>query len=312
MLRLIVAALAISLLASGAALASETEVTLGTGADALHGSLIEPDGAGAAALIVPGSGPTDRDGNSPLGISASTYRLLAEALGERGVTTLRIDKRGIAASAPAGIPEPELRFDTFVDDVRGWIADIAVRTGHPCVWVIGHSEGALVGQAAAADNPHVCGLVLMNAAGRPAADVIAEQLRAGLPEPMLGQALHALAELNEGRTAEAPAQLAGLFRADIQPYLISWFRYDPAALIADWDRPVMIVHATHDIQVAVADADALAAAQPNAVRLDLEGVNHVLKVAPADRAGNIATYSNPDLPLASGVADAVAAFILGH
>ena len=52
-------------------------------------------------LIVPGSGPTDRDGNSPLGIAAAPYRLLAEALAKRGYPSVRIDKRGMFGSEGA-------------------------------------------------------------------------------------------------------------------------------------------------------------------------------------------------------------------
>ena len=133
-----------------------------------------------------------------------------------------------------------------------------------------------------------------------------------LPQPLHDQAMHALAELEAGRTVETVPGLEALFRPSVQPYLISWFRHDPGALAAAYDRPLMIVHATHDIQVAEADADALAAAQPNAERLDLEGVNHVLKNAPDDRIGNIAVYADPDAPLAEGLADGVAAFILGN
>src|SRR5579872_958445 len=55
----------------------------------------------AMALIIPGSGPTDRDGNSPLGVKGSTYRLLAEGLAAHGIGTVRIDKRGMFASTAA-------------------------------------------------------------------------------------------------------------------------------------------------------------------------------------------------------------------
>ncbi len=109
---------------------------------------------------------------------------------------------------------------------------------------------------------------------------------------------------------DTPPALAALFRPSVQPYLISWFPFDPAALLAAYDGPVLIVQGTTDIQVGMADADALAAAQPNAERATFEGVSHLLKFAPADRAANIATYSDPTLPLAPGVADAVSEFIL--
>lgn len=275
----------------------------------LHGTLLTPVDASAAAVLIPGSGPTDRDGNQMPAIQAATLRLMAEALAEHGVATVRIDKRGIGASATALLSEDGLRFDHMAEDVRAWAADLAARTGRDCVWLIGHSEGGLVAQVAAADNPQVCGVVLLASAGRPAADILREQL-AALPQPLNDQAMDGLSEMEAGRTVDNIPGLEGLFRPSVQPYLISWFRHDPRDLAAAYDRPIMIVHATHDIQVSEADADALSAAQPNAARLDLEGVNHVLKAAPEDRAGNIAVYADPDAPLAEGLADAVAAFIL--
>lgn len=290
-----------------------TPVTLPAEPAPLHGTLLTPEGeTRAAAVILPGSGPTDRDGNSPLGIAAASYRLLAEGLGERGVATVRIDKRGVAASAAAGLSEADLRFSHYVDDARAWAAEAAARTGQPCAWLIGHSEGALIALAAAeGGDDKVCGLVLLSGAGRPARLVLEEQLGPQLPEPLRTQAFHAIAELEAGRLVpDAPPALAALLRPSVQPYLISWLPLDPAALIAAWDGPVMIGQGTTDLQTSVADAEALAAARPDARLVLWEGVNHLLKTAPADRAANLATYADPALPLAPAVVDDVAAFIL--
>ncbi|HYC73455.1 alpha/beta hydrolase [Brevundimonas sp.] len=289
-----------------------TPVSLPSQPAPLHGTLLTPESPRAVAVILPGSGPTDRDGNSPMGVSGGAYRLLAEALAEQGIATLRADKRGIAQSAAGGMSETDLRFSHFVEDARGWAAQAAARTGRPCAWLIGHSEGALVALAATeGGNDKVCGLVLLSGAGRPARIVLEEQLGPQLPEPMRTQAFHAMAELEAGRLApDTPPELAALFRPSVQPYLISWFRLDPARLIADWDGPVMIGQGLTDIQTSETDARALAAARPDATLVLWEGVNHLLKIAPADRAANLATYSDPALPLAPDVADDIAGFIL--
>jgi pimeloyl-ACP methyl ester carboxylesterase len=303
-------ALAAALLTTGPV---ETAVTLPAEPAPLHGTLLAPEGtARAVAVILPGSGPTDRDGNSPqFGLSAQPYRLLAQGLADRGIATVRIDKRGIGESAAAGPAEADLRFTAYVDDARAWAAEAADRTGRPCAWLVGHSEGALIALAAAdGHEDRICGLVLLSGAGRPAGAVLREQL-AGLPEPMKAQAFHALAELEAGRTvSDTPPALAALFRPSVQPYLISWLALDPTALIAAWDGPVMIGQGTTDVQVGVADAEAMAAAQPDARLVLWDGVNHVLKTAPADRAGNLATYTDPTLPLAPGVVEDVAGYIL--
>ena len=169
----------------------------------------------------------------------------------------------------------------------------------------GCSQGAEQG-----GDDKVCGLILLSGAGRPAGVVIREQLQARLPEPLKTQAFAVLTELEAGRTvADTPPALAALFRPSVQPYLISWLPLDPAMLLAAYDGPVFIGQGTTDIQVGVIDAQALAAADPDATLKLWDGVNHVLKTAPADRAGNLATYADPDLPLAPGVTQDVAAFI---
>lgn len=294
-----------------------TDIALPAQPAPLHGTLLTPPDASAAAVILPGSGPTDRDGNSPMGVAAGTYRLLAEGLAQQGIATLRIDKRGIAASAAAGPAEADLRFDAYVADARAWAAEAASRAGLPCAWLIGHSEGALVALKAVqggpnADTDKICGLVLLSGAGRPAGAVLREQM-AAVPEPMKTQAFSILTELEAGRAvADTPPALAALFRPSVQPYLMSWLPLDPAALIAAYDGPVFIGQGTTDLQVGVADAQALAAADPRATLKLWDGVNHVLKTAPAARAANLATYADPALPLAPGVAENVAAFIKAH
>ncbi|MDI6625391.1 MAG: alpha/beta fold hydrolase [Brevundimonas sp.] len=289
-----------------------TPVTLPSEPAPLHGTLLAPSAEiRAAALIIAGSGPTDRDGNSPLGVSASSYRLLAEGLAAHGVATVRTDKRGIGESASSLMSEADLVFTDYADDARAWAAETARLTGQPCAWLIGHSEGALVALVAASrDDAAICGLVLLSGAGRPIGAVLREQL-ATAPEPFLSQALAILAELEAGRpVTEVPPQLAALFRPSVQPYMISWLPLDPAALVAAYDGPVMIGQGTTDIQVGVADAQAMAAARPDARLAIWEGVNHLLKIAPADRAANAATYRDPALPLAPGVVEDIAGFIL--
>ncbi|MBD3835093.1 alpha/beta hydrolase [Brevundimonas sp.] len=303
----------LTLLAATALLAGPTaaDVTLPAQPAPLAGTLLSPEGAtSAVAVILPGSGPTDRDGNQAPAIRASTYRLLAEGLAAEGIATVRIDKRGIGASAAAGFDETKLRFSDYAFDARAWAAEAARLTNQPCAWLIGHSEGALVAlQAVQEGDDKICGLVLLSGAGRPAGVVLREQLTA-LPDPLKTQAYDALTELEAGRTvADPPAALAALFRPSVQPYLISWLPLDPAMLLAAYDGPVFIGQGTTDIQVGVVDAQALAAADPDATLKLWDGVNHVLKTAPADRAGNLATYADPDLPLAPGVTQDVAAFI---
>ena len=308
---------ALTTLALSLALTAPTETGLTIAAEPapLYGTLLAPEGqARAVALILPGSGPTDRDGNNPLGVSAGTYRRLAEGLAAQGIATVRFDKRGVAQSAAAAPSEADFTFRDNISDARLWMDETLARTGLRCVWLIGHSEGALVALATASnDDPKICGLVLLSGAGRKAGVVLREQLAsAPLPPDLRTAAETALSELEAGRTTEAPPQQAALFRPSVQPYMISWLALDPAALIADYVGPVMIGQGSTDLQTTLTDAQSLKAAQPNANLVVWDGVNHVLKSAPADPAGNVATYRDPTLPLAPGVVEDVAGFILQH
>lgn len=288
-----------------------TEIALPSEPAPLHGTLLTPNGeTRAAAVIIAGSGPTDRDGNSPLNVRGGMLRQLAEDLAGRGVATVRYDKRGIAGSAAAGLDEASLTFDDLVQDARAWAAETAARTGRPCAWLIGHSEGALIAQLAAADNPQVCGLVLLSPVGQKASDQIRAQLEAGLPDTMKPAAMKALDDLAAGRTTDNVPGLEALFRPSVQPYLISYLSRDPVALIRDYRGPVLLGHGSHDIQVPADNSERLAAAQPKARRVVFEGANHLLRPAPADRAGNLATYSDDAGRLEPNVVPAVTDFIL--
>jgi uncharacterized protein len=154
-------------------------------------------------------------------------------------------------------------------------------------------------------------MVLLAAPGRPFGAVLRDQLRAsGMPAALLNEALATLAALEKGKTVPAVRpELLAFFQPSVQPFLHSMLAVDPARELHQLRLPVMIVSGGHDLQVGAADAARLAAARPDAVRLDVAEMNHVLKIAPADRAGQQEADANPDLPLAPGLADAIADFV---
>jgi len=293
-------------------LAGEREVSIDGGKAPLYGTLLMPEGGKVvpAVLLLAGSGPTDRDGNSAIpGVKPATMKLIAEGLAAHGIASLRVDKRAIAKSAPAATAEVDLRFGTYVDDAIAWAKFLKTQPGVGCTFILGHSEGALVGALAAGKTP-VCGFVSISGAGRPAGDVLLEQLHTALPPALFAQSEQIIAQLKTGKTvAEIPPPLTALFRPSVQPYLISWLSIDPAQAVAAVRAPVLVMQGTTDVQVNVSDARLLAAARPDATFVLLDGVNHVLKTAPADRATNIATYADPALPLAPEVIPALTAFI---
>ncbi len=271
------------------------EITAGE----LHGTLLSPREDAPVVLIVPGSGPTDRDGNSGLGLKTNMYKQLAEGLAAEGIATVRVDKRGMFGSVGAGDPNA-VSVDIYANDYRAWIDAIRAHTGRKCVWLLGHSEGALMVSAAAEGRKDVCGLILVSGMGRKMGDVIRAQLQANPANaPVREQGLAAIAELEAGRrpdtTGMHPALLP-LFGTQVQDFLISVFATDPVAAVNRARIKTLIVQGTTDLQVTEQDARLLNKARRTKMEL-IRGMNHVLKEAPADRAANLATYNNPELPL---------------
>ncbi len=299
----------------GAALAVDaTEITAPGPQGHLAGTLLRAGDRVPVVLIIPGSGPTDRDGNSPLGITASTYRMIAEELAERGISSVRVDKRGMFGSTGAVSDANAVTVADYASDVHSWIATIRARTGAGCVFVLGHSEGALVALEASRKSDGICGLLLVSGPGRPLGDILRAQLRANAANtPYLPEMLAAIETLEGGGSVDVSALhpvVAGLFAPSVQPFLRDVFSRNPAAMIADVDLPVLILQGETDLQTRVDDARLLAAANPAARLAVIERANHVLKSAPGDDLqANLATYTNPDLPLADGVIEAIAGFV---
>ena len=284
-------------------------VTLG----ALRGTALPVPGAAQAVVIIPGSGPTDRDGNSTLGLATDSYRLLAEGLAAAGIASIRIDKRGMFGSAGAVADANAVTLADYAADARAWVA--RARDLAPCVWLAGHSEGGLVALVAAQDPPPgLCGLILLAAPGLPLGRTLLDQIAANpLNAPLLPAATLAVGELQAGRRvdpATLPAPLRPLFPQAVQGFLIDLFAADPAALAAGWDGPALVVQPLADVQIGPAHGAALAAALPRGERLDLPGATHVLK---AEVPGApMATYTDPGLPLHPDLVPGIAGFLARH
>jgi len=294
----------------------ETEVSAQGESGTLRGTFEVPESGATslAALILPGSGPTDRNGNNALGIKADSYALLAERLAGWGIASVRYDKRGVGGSAAALQDEASLTIQDLAADAITWVERTNALTDAACVWLIGHSQGGLLALMVAPNRPDICGLILVAAPGRPFGEVLMAQLRANPANAtLLAPAQKAVDALSAGQTVDPtslPKPLQSLFRSSVQTFLKSLVDIDPAKLLSAYSGPVMVLQGTADLQVPVADAQRLEAARPDVTLRLLPNVNHVLKtVPPDDRAANLATYGNLDLPLAPGVAQSMSAFV---
>ena len=278
----------------------------------LYGTLLLPDGNGPhpALLLVAGSGPVDRDGNLP-GLVNNSLRMLAEGLAEQGVAILRTDKRGVGASHAAAPNEAALTLDAYVSDTARWWHALSGDPGVSRAGLLGHSEGALIATLAA-KAVAVDRLVLLAGAGVPAGPLILRQLAAGgVPFDHVAEARGIIGRLLRGEAvAEVPPPLMGLFRPSVQPYVASWLVRDPPAELTSLQCPILVIQGTADLQIQVSDARLLAASRRGVALLLVPGMNHVMKVPAEGRAANLATYADPDLPLANGLAKGIARFML--
>jgi len=286
---------------------------LKTGSGTLYGTLDLPQGVvpWPVVLLHAGSGPTDRDGNGPL-VQTDCLKRLGRALAAEGIAVLRIDKRGIAASRKALSKESEIRLETYVTDVVEWVALLRKDARFTKVGLLGHSEGALIGLLAAKDAHPDC-FVSLCGPGLPLQDLVRGPLKKGLPAKLYEQSDSIIAELVAGRLVDGkdvPATLTSLFRPSVQPYLISSFRHDPAKLVADFSKPVLIVSGTTDIQVPAADANRLAKSNAHSNLVSLDNMNHVFKmVESTNRLIQLPSYSDPTLPLHPRLAPVTTAFL---
>jgi pimeloyl-ACP methyl ester carboxylesterase len=247
----------------------------------LAGTLLRPEGVGPwpGVLLIPGAGPTDRDGNNPLLPGpVDNLKRLAQELAALGIASLRYDKRGVGASVSPGLSEETLRFDQLVEDAVLMARRLAGEPGIARVSLAGHSEGALIA-ALAAGATEVQGVVSIAGAGCRASELMRRQVRSQLPPDLAQPALAALDALEaQRRVDDVPEALVLLFRPTVQPYLMSWFRHDPREALARLDVPVLLVQGRADAQVPPDQARLLHAACPDARLKIVEGMDHLLAV----------------------------------
>ena len=281
-------------------------------AGALSGKYLDAGEGAPVVLIVPGSGPTDLDGNNAFGMKSNVYMQMATALALKGISTVRVDKRGMFSSKGAGDPNA-VSVDVYAQDYRDWVESVRSETGVPCIYLLGHSEGALMVSAAAIDNDGVCGLILVSGVGRPFGDVLREQLKANpANRSILNRAFAVIESLEQGvKVDDSNMQkaLRPLFGSHVQDFLISVMAVDPAEIAAKANKDTLIIHGTNDLQASVIDAQRLADATEGYLVL-IDGVNHVLKEAPRSRRRNIATYNQPNLPISESVIASISVFVL--
>jgi pimeloyl-ACP methyl ester carboxylesterase len=288
----------------------ETPVTLETKTGNIYGTLTTPIQTKSSPLIIiiAGSGPTDRDGNTiMIKGKNNSLKYLANELGNAGISSIRYDKRGIGESKSAMKSEADLRFDDYVNDVRDWVNKFKKDNRFSEIIIAGHSEGSLIGMIAA--NGHADKYISISGAGEKAGTLIKKQLETQSLEIQDYSNL-AIDSLEAGFVVKKINPLLySLFRPSVQPYLISWFKYDPQTEIKKLKIPVLILQGDNDVQVSEDDAKLLSKAQPKATLAIIPNMNHILKIVEGDKVQNIKSYSDASLPISDELLRAIVGFV---
>lgn len=275
----------------------------------VYGTLLQPkEGADNLIIIIPGSGPTDRNGNQQL-TRNNSLRILAEKLAASGIATFRYDKRVLTLLKKGALQEEKLRFDDFVEDAVATVNYFSSRNRYANIYIIGHSQGSLVGMIAAQQSK-VSGYISLAGPGQTIDQTILSQIALQMPD-LKDKAQDAFTQLKEnGKVKKYSPALSSIFRPETQPFMASWMQYDPKAEIQKLQIPVLIVNGTNDIQVDTNEAKALAEAKPDASLVLVENMNHVLRIIEGtDPLENTKSYNEPRRPISEELINVIKDFI---
>jgi pimeloyl-ACP methyl ester carboxylesterase len=262
-------------------------------------------------VIIAGSGPTDRNGNSMMGIRPNSYAQLAWRLAERGIASLRYDKRAMPGTKGA-VDFAHLTLEDFAGDARAAAESLARDPRFSRVVLLGHSEGSSLALIAGRAGPPVAGVISVSGLGRPFGVVLREQLARQFDSATLVRYDAAMAQyLRHEQPTNVPPELAALFVPMNQNFMKSLSSFDPPAAIRAVRQPVLIVQGGRDLQVTIADAERLHAARPDAQLVVVPSANHVLKqTTDTTLVGQMPTYQNPSAPIMPEVSKAIADWII--
>ncbi|MFV8378317.1 alpha/beta hydrolase [Flavobacterium sp. LB3R33] len=257
-------------------------------------------------ILIAGSGPTDRDGNQK-GLTNNSLKYLSEELAKNDIAVFSYDKRIISQMKTGTVNEATLTFDDFITDARFILSFFKNQKKYNKIIIAGHSEGSLIGTIAANDKADA--FISLAGAGRTIDAILVEQI--AKQAPFLKEEVQKnLDILKSGKTFELKnPMLASLFRESIQPYMISWIKYNPQIEITKLQIPVLIINGTKDLQVAVPEAELLTKAKYEAELVLIENMNHVFKEIKGDDSENMKSYSNPDLPIIPRLTSTIKMFV---
>jgi len=273
----------------------------------IDGTLLTPkeNSKSVLGIIIAGSGPTNRDGNQNF-LKNNSLKKLAEGLSSQGVATFRYDKR-IVKQIRKGKVDNNMMFDDFVTDAISVIDYFKEKNNFSKIYVIGHSQGSLVGMLAAIDRAD--GFISLAGAGQSIDAVILEQIEKTAPMYTEdSKKTFAILKLNK-TTENYPPALASLFEITIQPFMSNWMQHDPQKIIKELNMPILLINGTKDLQVSVEEVNLLHKASSNAELIIIENMNHILFTIQGDDLENSKSYNEAFRQINPSVIEAIISFI---
>jgi len=266
--------------------------------DFIDGTLLEPNETSSNTLIIiiAGSGPTNRDGNSTIGKNNS-LKQLAESFADQGFASFRYDKRIFKLMRNQQLDQSKLRFDDFVKDAADVVNYFKLfnqeEFGYDKFIIAGHSQGALVAKLASLRTA-VDGLILLCGSSTPLKKLLVDQLSQQAPFLVndLKIALDSIKTV--GYVKEYNPLLKSLVYEDVQPFLQSWMKYDPLEVAKKISVPTLAVGGKMDIQIPADNATELAERMKNGISVEIDSMNHVLKTVEDVGIENQKSYTNPN------------------
>jgi len=274
----------------------------------VDGTLLTPNALDKPilAIIIAGSGPTDRNGNQNF-LKSNNLKKLAERLSNNNIATFRYDKR-IVKQIKNGNIDKNIMFDDFVTDAISVIEYFKETKAYSKIYVIGHSQGSLVGMLAAKDRAD--GFISIAGAGQSIDHVIIDQIQK-TAQMYTEDTKRVFDFMRQGKTTpDYPPALSSIFNIEIQPFMMNWMQYNPQDVIKTLDIPILIINGTKDLQVTVEEAKLLKEASQNAELKIVEKMNHVLFIIEGDDLENAKSYNESARNISDEAVSTIINFII--
>ncbi|NNK69416.1 MAG: alpha/beta hydrolase [Flavobacteriaceae bacterium] len=259
------------------------------------------------AIIIGGSGPTDRNGNQNF-MQNNAIKKLAETLSSNGIASFRYDKR-IVKQIRRGKVDGSIMFDDFVSDAVSALKYFKKSGSFDDIVLIGHGQGSLVGILASKSG--VDGFVSIAGSGKSIDQVILEQVEKTAPM-FTEDTKKVLETLKKGEiTYDYPEALESIFSEDLQPFMANWMKYIPEKEIAELQIPMLIINGTKDLQVSTEEATNLSSAAKNSELLLIDKMNHIFVIIEGDDLENSKSYNESYRKISEELSQAIITFVQG-